>query len=326
MLEYIAKQFNDPTLSDFTITDGRDQKVYLHRFVVAKSPYFETYLTTTVGSVDRSTLKVASDEFELHFILMKALYTSTLDATATNIVEVIELANRYFMLDIIAPDTNSLNIVTSRLVQRWHIDPDWEEMEEVYSISERFSRAITWIINNNCKDVPAEVLDSPMMDVAEPINIVPLAFKHHRLDLIDHYMTPMPYFTEQIRRLSQSELETYFTPEQVKMFEGVNRFEWIDNIHVYGAGPKSKTLFVLSVSPLIVYGCTNYFEVPPGASSFLFRAPQEEKFAGTAYIRGLRIREVNIEYNPQGGEWNMYKVSWDFDISPHFQIYLLNKV
>lgn len=122
-LEHIAKLYNNPLASDFTVTDG-ESSIFLHRAILSCNPYFQTYFTTPIG-VDKTKMVLSKERFRNAQWLLKVIYDPNFcseNANDYDYLEMLKQADQWFIpadkkMYIVAQLKNHLSIYTHRLAE-----------------------------------------------------------------------------------------------------------------------------------------------------------------------------------------------------------------
>lgn len=301
-------RFNERTYSDFTITDGT-RELYVHRLVLAESPYFDAYFTTKVGSADRSRMTVPPEEFEDLSTLIEGLYHGKVNATPERVVELIELADRYLLCDHIKFDKSAFDDISNS-------EPDWDLLLHLSSMYKRIHKVVTPLLSQYRSTIPEKLLDSHLMRMADHLTLEFLATTFNRYDLIDRHR-PCPDMDSLLIRLqhmSVDALAAYFTPEQIIDIREAHSMMWAyKQEDIYA---DIDTIHVVTMHPFVAYRADSW-KVDNDEKSLttdrdvIGSSPDRTITCNTIYIDEVGFREVTVMPGERPGT---YTLKWDFHI------------
>lgn len=308
MFEYITARFNDPAYSDFTLVDELNRTLHLHRFILARSPYFDTYFKTKAGSHDPCTMEVSAEEFNDLLPLLQYLYTGKLYIIPEQILQILETANQYLMIDLIT-------VPESLFYDLWTTEPpNWAEVLRIYSLYKPFPPILTWLLAKYYDTIPKDFCCDIFLKHASDYTLILLALRFGRLEWLDKYHPRLDDFKRALSTLSENGRLKLFTPKQLTIIDTSSRQYWI---HCPEHWQDAACIYIDTMSPFVAYRRVLTLERPRG-NYVLWSAAN---ICNTVYVLGLGLRQINIT---QDGP--CLRLQWDFQVPPDGAIHFLSRL
>lgn len=295
--------FNEPKGSDFVIADETGRQLYLNKRVVSASPYLDTYFVTSVGEADRNKMEVSSHEFDALVPLMEWLYTGHLKMIPDLALEILEVADRFLLLD-------KMEFPSEDLRQRWRNNFDLDEIAWVYTF-------ITIVLAENCDKVPVSILETELRGAVTNPVLITLAFYQGRLDL-NILRARLEMIPEDIKL-------KHLTRNQLVTIERSWTIEWL----IAPQKLEKDTLYVRSMSPFVAYRTAHNEGISAMIRHRIIRPEKPIDICNTVYIPGVGVREIEFVMNESivNGEYKFsYTISWQFQLPRAYMFCFLTQV
>lgn len=310
--------FNEPKGSDFVMSDETGRQLYLHKQVVSASPYLDTYFVTSVGEADRSKMEVSSHEFDALVRLMEWLYTGHLKMIPDLAVEILEVADRFLLLD-------KMEFPSEDLRQRWRNNFDLDEIAWVYTFFPQYKRFITIVLAENCDKVPVSILETELRGAVTNPVLITLAFYQGRLDILDKYRPDLNILRARLEMIPEDIKLKHLTRNQLVTIERSWTIEWL----IAPQKLEKDTLYVRSMSPFVAYRSAYNEGISAMIRHRIIRPEKPIDICNTVYIPGVGIRDIEFVMNESivNGEYKFsYTISWQFQLPRAYMFCFLTQV
>lgn len=235
MNNYFASLFNDPKTSDFVLVaegtrESPERKLHVHTLILSACPFFKTYFETSLNT-NKSRYVVAADRFDIVCSLLRYIYCRDVSTwTPDSIMDIVDLADEWLILEEMVPDIFPL------LIRRWHLSFNFFEVDRICGVLEKHTslhKSMSELVDRHMKDIPENCVDAHVFKyITDQQMLIRICFQHRNLAPLERMRRSLAGVYDQIctsikeGKLDYSALTCYPHIELLYQVSGIST-RWI---------------------------------------------------------------------------------------------------